>query len=302
MGGGQGERTAVRFQRQHDFDYGVAEAVAPSLVRITARNPSAMTFHGTGTYVLGDGAVVIDPGPPLDDHLAVLLDHLEGGRPQHLLVTHHHHDHAGLAGALSRHAGVAISAHGHPGARRAGNGEEVPAAYYHTDIPLVDGDVVEAGELRLRVVHTPGHTSDHLCFVDETHRRVFCGDHVMGWSTSVIVPPDGDLGHYLASLERLLDYPDHVFWPTHGAPITDPAPYLRALIDHRRARQRQLLDELAHGPATADALVARIYAGIDPVLQRPARASLMAGIHFALQQGQVEALDDPADHYRLTNA
>ncbi len=293
----------MKFNREHVFDYAVAENVGPGLVRVTARNPSAMTFHGTGTYVLGaDHGAILDPGPRMDEHFNALTTLLSGGNPSHILVTHRHQDHAGLASTLSQAIGVPVAACGGGDVVvDEGLGSETPARDYHPDIGLFDGDVIEGRDFRLEVVYTPGHTSDHVCFVDPDHRRVFCGDHIMAWSTSVIVPPDGHVGHYLDSLERLLAYPDHVFWPTHGPPIREPVRWIGELIEHRHWRERQLLDELSAGPATADKLLQRIYGDIDPRLARAARASLMAGIAWAMDRNLVERDDDhepPA--YRLS--
>lgn len=292
----------MNFDRDHAFEYATPEQIAPGLTRVTARNPSAMTFHGTGTYVLGEPfGAMIDPGPRLDEHRDVLTGMLGDTRPSHLLVTHRHQDHAGLARSLADALDLPVSARGAGEVADEGLGSETPAPDYQVDIALADGAVIEGADFRLEVVHTPGHTSDHLCFIEPDRKWVFCGDHVMAWSTSVIVPPDGHVGRYLESLERLLAFEDHVFWPTHGPPIRDPGRWIRELVEHRHERERQLLEELAAGPASAGQLVGRIYGDIDPRLVRAARASLLAGVAWAREKGLV-IVDDEGEEATIRRA
>jgi glyoxylase-like metal-dependent hydrolase (beta-lactamase superfamily II) len=283
----------MNFNHEHHFEYAVTESMGPGLARVTARNPGPMTFHGTGTYLLGrKPGLVIDPGPRVDEHRHALEQVLTKGKPTHILVTHRHHDHAGLAKPLSKATGAPVLAFG--GATKDPVFEldgESSQNGFSPDLSLAEGDVVEGDDYRLEVVHTPGHTSDHLCFVDHRHRRVFCGDHIMAWSTTVILPPDGHVGRYIESLERLLDYPDYVFWPTHGPPISDPGSWIRELVAHRLEREQQLIDALAGAPRIVDTLVTRVYGDIDPRLAAPARASLMAGISWLLERGLIVRVD-----------
>ncbi|KAA3621531.1 MAG: MBL fold metallo-hydrolase [Proteobacteria bacterium] len=218
------------------------------------------------------------------------------------MVTHRHQDHAGLADAVSSSLDAPVVAWG--GFARGGSarldGEDREPGFV-PDVPLADGDVVEGPGFSLTALHTPGHTSDHMCFVDSVNRRVFCGDHIMAWSTTVILPPDGHVGGYLDSLERLKKYHDHVFWPTHGPPIAEPARYIDQLIAHRAERERQLVEALSDGPADADTLVSRVYHDIDPRLKGAARQSLIAGLEWLIEKG--EAIRSSAEPcYRLRQA
>jgi glyoxylase-like metal-dependent hydrolase (beta-lactamase superfamily II) len=281
--------THIPFQREMAFDYGVIEQVSPLIRRIVARNPGPFTFHGTGTYIVGRGEVaVIDPGPDLAEHVDALLAALAGETITHQLVTHTHRDHSPAARLLREATGAATWGFG-PHGRGAG-GDEVEEGADRDFVPdtaLGDGDVVEGPGWRLAAVHTPGHTSNHLCFALAGERALFTGDHVMGWSTSVVSPPDGDMGDYLASLDRLSGRDDAVYWPTHGPPVRDPAPFVRAFIAHRRARERQILDCLARGLDTIPRMVAEIYADIDPGLHPAAARSLLAHLLHMAGDGRI---------------
>lgn len=296
----------MKFDRTHSFEYATAEQVAPELVRITARNPGVMTFHGTGTYLVGRRrGAVIDPGPKLEEHRLAVAAAVEEGELEHILVTHRHQDHAGLAKALSSSTEVPVSAFDSEPEAAVGQVEgEKPEVGFMPDVPMEDGDVIEGAGFTLEALHTPGHTGDHLCFVDHEHRRVFCGDHIMAWSTTVIIPPDGHVGRYLESLERLLEFARYTFWPTHGPPIRDAGRFIRGLIEHRRQRERQLVDALACGPATVDSLVEVIYGGLDPRLLRAARQSLLAGLFWLMEQQRATCEDPGAEwpRYRLLSS
>ncbi len=260
-----------------------------------------MTFHGTGTYLLGDReVVVIDPGPALPEHEDCLCRALVDRRPEIILVTHRHQDHAGLARSLARRLDIPVAAFGN--LRRSPStplGSESEQAGFVPDRTLRDREHLDTVAGTLEVLHTPGHTGDHLCFVDHGHRRVFCGDHVMAWSTSVIIPPDGHVGRYLESLERLRRFSNYTFWPTHGPPITDAGEWLDALIEHRRSRQRQIVAALTQGPATSEELLSRIYGALSPVLRSAARQSLLAGLAYLVELGQAAAPDAADGLYRV---
>lgn len=275
------------FDREHSFRYAEAETVGSGLTRVTARNPGALTFHGTGTYLLGARhGVVIDPGPKIQEHFDVLTELTGRGHPEHVLVTHRHQDHAGLAHALAASAGIGVAAYGTQ--RRDGPDSldgETPEPGFVPDTRLSDGDLIEGPDYKLEVMHTPGHTADHICFIDKPNRRVFCGDHIMAWSTTVILPPDGHVGRYIESLQRLRHFGGFVFWPTHGPPISDPVAWIDQLIAHRRHRERQLLDALKSGPVGVETLLSRVYPDIEPRLRGAARQSLLAGLEWLLEQG-----------------
>ena len=237
----------LRFDRNLDFEYGVLQTVAPYVRRVVARNPSPFTFHGTGTYVVGHGRVaVIDPGPALVEHIEALVEALRGETVTHVLVTHTHLDHSPGCALLRRFSSAPTYGYGPHGSGwpaagdRTATVEEGADFEFAPDVEVRDGDVIECDGFSFECVHTPGHTSNHVCYRLREERALFCGDHVMGWSTTIVSPPDGHMGTYIASLERLLDGDDRTCWPTHGAPIRDPKPHVESLIAHRRRRVREV--------------------------------------------------------------
>jgi glyoxylase-like metal-dependent hydrolase (beta-lactamase superfamily II) len=269
----------IPYRRDFAFEYGRLEPVAPGIRRIVARNPGPFTFRGTGTYVVGEGEVaVIDPGPDLDDHVAALIAGLAGERVTHILVTHTHRDHSPAARPLQQATGAPTYGFGpHAGGRRGEAGSEEGGDWdFAPDVAVADGDRIDGPGWRFEAVHTPGHTSNHLCFALPDSGILFSGDHVMGWSTSVIAPPDGDMASYMGSLDRLLERRDAVYWPTHGPAITEPQRHVRAFIAHRREREAGIVDCLKAGLETVDAMVERLYVGLNPVLRRAAGRSVLA--------------------------
>jgi glyoxylase-like metal-dependent hydrolase (beta-lactamase superfamily II) len=256
--------------------YGRLEQVSGLIRRIVAPNPGPFTFLGTGTYVVGRGEVaVIDPGPDLPTHVEALLAALAGERVTHILVTHTHLDQSPAAAALKAATGAPTLGFGPHGATGE-TGEAGADLAFMPDRRLADGEAVEGPGWRLEALHTPGHASNHLCFALPQESAFFSGDQVMGWSTTVIAPPDGDMSDYMASLARLSARADAIYWPTHGGPIRDPRAHLRELIEHRQARRAAILAALAGGPATTYELVARIYVGLDPRLTWAAAQSVLA--------------------------
>jgi glyoxylase-like metal-dependent hydrolase (beta-lactamase superfamily II) len=297
----------IPFRREFPFEYGRLEPVAAGLRRIVARNPSPFTFRGTGTYVIGSGEVaVIDPGPDLAEHVEALLAGLAGERVTHILITHTHRDHSPAAAALKAATGAptwgfgphAGGVRGEPGVEEGGDWDFVP------DVALRDGERIACRGWRLEAVHTPGHTSNHLCFALEDSGILFSGDHVMGWSTSVISPPDGDMAAYMASLDKLLGRSDAVYWPTHGPAISEPHRHVRAFIAHRREREAGIRDCLAAGVEQIDAIVERLYIGLQPGLRRAAGRSVQAHLIDLAERGIVECDGPPtADtRYRLARS
>ena len=294
----------IRFRREFSFEYGRLEPVAPNVRRIIARNPSPFTFRGTGTYVIGSGEVaVIDPGPDLAEHVEALLTGLAGERVTHILITHTHCDHSPAAAALKAATGASTcgfgphagGVRGEPGVEEGGDWDFVP------DVAVRDGERIAGHSWRFEAVHTPGHTSNHLCFALEDSGILFSGDHVMGWSTSVISPPDGDMADYMASLDKLLGRSDTVYWPTHGPAITEPHRHVRAFIAHRREREAGILECLAAGVDRIDAIVERLYIGLQPGLRRAAGRSVQAHLIDLVGRGIAESDGPPtADaRYRL---
>src|SRR6185437_3084109 len=285
----------INFRRDYPFAYGVAETLSPLIRRVVARNPSPFTFKGTGTYIVGRGSVaVIDPGPALPDHVDALLAALAGETVSHILVTHTHLDHSPAAAALKQATGAPTLGFGPHGATRSeGAGSEEGADRdFVPDHALRDGDTVAGKGWRLTVVHTPGHTSNHLCFALAGEKVLFSGDHVMGWSTSVIAPPDGDMASYLRSLDKLLTRDDAVYWPTHGPAIDDPQAHVRAFIAHRREREAAILARLAAGGDAIPAIVDAIYVGLDPRLRSAAGRSVLSHLVALIEDGRV-ACDGP---------
>jgi glyoxylase-like metal-dependent hydrolase (beta-lactamase superfamily II) len=286
---------AINFRRDYPFAYGVAETLSPLIRRVVARNPSPFTFKGTGTYIVGRGSVaVIDPGPALPDHVDALLAALAGERVSHILVTHTHLDHSPAAAALKQATGAPTLGFGPHGATRSeGAGSEEGADRdFVPDHALRDGDTVAGKGWRLMAMHTPGHTSNHLCFALAEEKVLFSGDHVMGWSTSVIAPPDGDMASYLRSLDKLLTRDDAVYWPTHGPAIDDPQAHVRAFIAHRREREAAILARLAAGDEAMPAIVDAIYVGLDPRLRNAAGRSVLSHLIALIEDGRI-ACDGP---------
>jgi glyoxylase-like metal-dependent hydrolase (beta-lactamase superfamily II) len=294
----------IPFRRDFAYEYGKLEQVAPGIRRIIARNPGPFTFRGTGTYVVGEGEVaVIDPGPDLPEHVEALLMDLAGEEVTHILVTHTHRDHSPAAAAVKAATGAPTYGFGpHAGGRRGEAGVEEGGDWdFIPDIVVADGDEVAGTGWRFEAVHTPGHTSNHLCFALPDPGILFSGDHVMGWSTSVIAPPDGDMAAYMNSLDKLLPRRDAVYWPTHGPAITEPKEHVRAFIAHRREREAGIVDCLRGGVGRVDAMVERLYRGLDPSLRRAAGRSVLAHLIDLMGRGAV-ACDGPPSvesHYRL---
>lgn len=286
----------IPFRREFSFEYGRLERVAPGIRRIVARNPSPFTFRGTGTYVVGDGEVaVIDPGPDLDEHVAALLAGLSGERVTHILITHTHSDHSPAAAALKAATGAPTYGFGpHAGGKRGDPAVEEGGDWdFAPDVIVHDGDAIAGSGWRFEAVHTPGHTSNHLCFALADQGILFSGDHVMGWSTSVIAPPDGEMSAYMASLDKLLGRPDAVYWPTHGPAITEPQAHVRAFVAHRREREAGILECLAAGSARIDAIVDKLYVGLQPGLHRAAGRSVHAHLIDLAGRGIVESEGPP---------
>lgn len=263
---------------------GRAERLAPGLRRVLAPNPSPMTFRGTNSYILGEGRVaVIDPGPAIPTHLEALLAALSPGETvSHILVTHSHLDHSPLARPLAEATGAPVLAFGDSAAgRRAdlaalaglGGGEGIDPGFA-PDRTLCDGDTVEGDGWQVTALHTPGHMGNHLCFAWAD--ALFTGDHVMGWASSMVSPPDGDLGAFMASLDRLAARPEQVLYPAHGAPVADGPARIAELRAHRRARETQILAALGNGPATPEELARAIYTDTPAALLPAATRNVLA--------------------------
>jgi glyoxylase-like metal-dependent hydrolase (beta-lactamase superfamily II) len=245
---------------------------------------------------------VIDPGPALPDHLAAIEAALPGERVSHILITHHHSDHSPLARPLSASRGAKVW--GRPVETPVmEDAIQLEAGYdaFVPDIAIAGGEVFEGPGWTLEAIHTPGHTSNHICYALAEENALFSGDHIMGWSTTVITPPDGDMGDYLRSLAKVRERGFSTLWPTHGPPVTDTAPFIDAYIAHRRDRERQILARLAAGDTRIKAMVPAIYVGVDPRLHAPAAHSVLAQMIELVKQGAVVSDGPPSldSDYRL---
>ncbi len=303
------------FNRDVTVEYGRAVPIAPQVRRLTAPNPSPMTFTGTQTYLVGSGDVmVIDPGPDLPAQTDAILQALGPG--EHIgaiLVTHTHIDHSPGARSLKAATGAPIHGFGRHGAGESptmaaltasgasfGGGEGAD----HDLVPdhlLADGDVVESGGTALTALHTPGHLSNHLCFA-LPGGAVFSGDLIMGWATTMVSPPDGDMAAFMASLERMAGHEAHVFYPGHGHAVTDPRGMIAHQAAHRRGREAQIVAALAKaGEATPAALTAGIYHDVDPALHGAAARNVFAHLLGLVSEGRAEAVGpiSPQAAFRL---
>ncbi len=274
--------------------YEASETVSPLVRRVLARNPSPFTYTGTGTYIVGRGTVaVIDPGPNAPEHLAALARTLDGETVSHIVVTHTHMDHSPAAPALQAATGATIT--GCAPLVLSDDGPRADAGFdpsYAPDRVLADGESVAGPGWTLTAIHTPGHTSNHLCFALAEEKAVFTGDHVMGWSTTVVAPPDGDMAAYMASLALLTVRDDAVYYPTHGAPVIEPQRFVRGLITHRKQREGQILRLLGGGEQAIPAMVATMYSGVDPRLHPAAGRSVLAHLLDLRTRGVVAQSGD----------
>jgi glyoxylase-like metal-dependent hydrolase (beta-lactamase superfamily II) len=272
---------------------GTTERLGPSLRRVLAPNPSPFTYTGTQTYIVGRREVaVIDPGPDDAEHVEALLGAVRDVEVTAILCTHNHRDHSPAARALKAATGAPIL--GCAPLALAEDGPPTDEAFdldHRPDRVLVDGETVEGGGWALETVATPGHTSNHLCFALAGEGALFSGDHVMGWSTSVVAPPDGDMAAYMASLEKLLARPERTYYPTHGPAIADAHAHVRRLIAHRRERERQVLAKLDAGEGRIPAMVADLYRDVDPRLHPAAERSVLAHLIDLRDRGLVREED-----------
>lgn len=282
-----------------DFDptYGIAQTLSPRLRRVVAQNPGPFTYTGTGTYIVGRGVVaVIDPGPADPAHLAALKLALDGETVSHVLVTHHHMDHSPLARALADHFGAPL--YGRPAALLAEDGGAVRLEagddpYFRPDIEIADGWTATGPDWTLEALHTPGHTTNHYCYAVEEDRALLCGDHVMAWSTSIVSPPEGNMGQYLASLERIRRRDFEILYPAHGPHLADPAPFITAYIAHRKRREAQVLEQLQVGPRAIRAMVDDLYRGVERRLHPAAMHMIWAHLIDLTERGVTIASPAP---------
>jgi glyoxylase-like metal-dependent hydrolase (beta-lactamase superfamily II) len=297
----------IPYVREIAFEYGVVQQVSPLIRRVVADNPGPFTYRGTGTYIVGHGDVaVIDPGPDDPAHLAAILQAVGTERVVAIPITHHHADHSPLAGPLKAATGATIygCAVRTPDAEDTGEVQMEAGhdAAFRPDVSLCGGGRIEGPGWTLEAIPTPGHTSNHLCYALPQENACFTGDHIMGWSTTVITPPDGDMTDYLQSLETIRGRGFAALWPTHGPPILQVRPFIDAYLAHRQERMDQILLALADGPATIRELTPKLYRDVDERLWPAAARSMLAAIIHLERGGDVEAGGPPGPDtvYRLS--
>lgn len=316
-----------QFNLDHDVVYGAVDQVSPLVQRVTCENPSRFTFKGTGTYIIGtDDVMVIDPGPPEDGHVDALVAALDGRTVTHFLITHTHGDHSPAAATLKEHFDAPTVGFGphpldRPDPASTTNADDDESGFgfdedddepeeqvesenegyksehahdwdFEPDMAVSHGEIIEGAGFSVEALHTPGHISNHLCFGLTQENSLFSGDHVMGWSTTIIPPPDGSLNAYLDSLRLLVPRTEDVYYPTHGAPITDPQLLVPALLGHREARTDQILACLGDGLDTIKDMVLRMYTHVDKKLYNAAGASVMSHLLALHEIGRVTCSDD----------
>ncbi|WP_416355333.1 MBL fold metallo-hydrolase [Aureimonas phyllosphaerae] len=287
---------SLDLDQRFDPRHGKPVAIETGIVRVTAPNSGPMTFHGTNSYLIGrERLVVVDPGPDDTNHLAALLAAIDGRPVDAILVTHTHLDHSGLAAALARATSAPLVAEGpHRTSRPLLEGEINPLdaasdTAFAPDIVVEEGSEIVFGGTRLRGIHTPGHTGNHMAFALEESGLLFSGDHVMAWATSIVAPPDGSMTDYMRSLDRLLARSDRRYLPGHGGPVENPAAFVRGLRAHRRMRESAVLEKVRAGLDGVPEMVAAIYHTTDPRLHGAAALSVLAHLESLMERGLIVA-------------
>ena len=302
------ENDDVPFNRNFPLKPGLVEEVRPGVRRVLCDNPSPFTFTGTVSYIIGNGKVaIVDPGPDSEVHAKALLEAVRGETVTHILVTHTHRDHSMNTAPIKAATGATVYAEGPHRASRPRfesekhNPESGADRDFRPDVQVSDGEVIEGEGWKLEAVATPGHTANHLAFAWPERKMTFVGDHVMGWSTSIVAPPDGSMVDYLASLERLTKRNEELYFSGHGPEIPDGPRYVRFLIRHRQAREASILHRLSKGGADIPTIVRAVYIGIDPRLTGAAGLSVLAHLEDLVGRGIVTTDGDPVigGTYRL---
>jgi len=290
----------IPFNRDFPLVPGVVEEVVPGVRRVLCNNPSPFTFTGSITYIVGNGNVaIIDPGPDDETHVHAVLDAVRGETVTHIFVTHTHRDHSPGTARLKAATGATVYAEGPHRASRAAYASETRTTEsggdwdFRPDVTLKDGDVVTGDGWRLEAVWTPGHTANHMAFAWPERKLMFIGDHVMGWSTSIVIPPDGSMVDYMASLEKLTRREEQLYLSGHGPEIPDAVRFVKFLMRHRKAREASILHRLAKGEADIPTIVRASYIGIDPRLVNAAGYSVLAHLEDLVARNVVATDGDP---------
>ncbi len=306
---------SITFNKYFEFEYEKVERLSPLVRRIVAHNPNYFTFYGTNTYIVGTGEVaVVDPGPDLEEHVTAIADSLEGETISHILVTHTHYDHWPAYSYLQKKFGAKtygfhpkkserkIGASRSAAERSLSTQERFEISGFMPDVGVEHGSVIEGENWTIECVFTPGHASDHMCYRLKEENALFSGDHIMGWSTSVISPPSGNMKEYMESLDLLLHRNDGHYWPAHGPGIPDPIPYVQSFVQHRKERFDQILAQIRMGVHTIPEMVADIYRDISPMLHPAAERSTLAAMEYLIEKGLVDFQTDSGNTrmYHLT--
>jgi glyoxylase-like metal-dependent hydrolase (beta-lactamase superfamily II) len=272
--------------------YAIAEQISPLIRRVLARNASPFSYTGTQTYIVGHGEIaVIDPGPLSDDpaHVDELIRFIGEERIVAIMCTHTHRDHSPAAAPLAAATGAPVI--GCAALVIEDDGPRSDASFdatYAPDRVLRDGDQVTGTGWTLTAVHTPGHTSNHLCYALEEEKALFSGDHIMGWSTTVVSPPDGDMAEYMHSLQRMIDRDDVVYYPAHGPAVDKPQRLARGMMGHRKQREGQILRLMSNGVGMIEDMVPHMYKGVDQRLWPAAGRSVLAHLIDLRDRGVVK--------------
>ena len=301
----------LTFDKSFDLAPGRAEEIAPGVRRIVADNPGPFTFKGTLTYILGRGKVaIIDPGPEDENHVRAVLDAVRGESVTRIFVTHTHRDHSPATPAIKAATGATVYAEGPHRASRPLNTGEAPRmeasndTEFRPDHALADRDVVSGDGWSLEAVTTPGHTANHMAFALKDSDLMFSGDHVMGWSTTIVAPPDGAMADYMGSLNKLTARKESVYLPGHGGAIREAPRFVAGLILHRKAREASILHRLAKGATDIATIVRAVYIGLDPRLVKAAGFSVLAHMEDLVARGAVATDGPPSINgvYRLAGS
>lgn len=293
--------STIAFNKHFEFEYEKVERLSPLVRRIVAQNPNYFTFYGTNTYIVGNGEVaLIDPGPDSEEHLAAIVDGLDGETITHIFITHTHYDHWPAYHTLQSKYGAKTygfhpsksnrkdSASQSASERSLSTQERFEITGFEPDVGVEHGSTIEGGNWTIECVFTPGHASDHMCYQLREEDTLFSGDHIMGWSTSVISPPSGNMREYMDSLNLLLKREDGYYRPAHGPGIPEPMPYVKSFVQHRKERFDQILNQIRMGVHTIPEMVVDIYRDISPMLHPAAERSTLAAMEYLIEKGIVK--------------
>ncbi len=299
--------TEIPFIHDFSFEYGKIERLSPMIRRIVANNPNFFTYFGTNTYILGNGEVaLVDPGPDICEHINAIREGLNGEVITHILVTHSHYDHwpayeslqmiydAKTYGYNPRKDHTLNQGTNTAESRVLSNQERFEMTGFIPDVSILHGDIIEGKDWSVECVFTPGHASNHMCYQLREEETLLSGDHIMGWSTSVISPPSGNMENYMNSLNLLLDRNDNYYWPAHGPGIDDPKNFVKSFIAHRNEREQQILDQLKKGVNTIQEMVPDMYHNVPEFLHPAAERSVLAAAIYMEKRGILICKGEPS--------